>query len=87
MKSLTIKEMARFDLIMGSIILIIVVLSATIPIYQYYGEVKSFLDFFHLLGVIMLYELCVLTILSIAILFLMIYLKIFHFYKDRLNKF
>ena len=54
MKSLTLKEIARYDLIMGIISLITAFSAVIIPIYKHHSELHSLSDFLNLFLIIVI---------------------------------
>lgn len=82
MKSLTLKEIARYDLIMGIILLITAFSAVIIPIYKHHSELHSLSDLFL---IIIIYEIVAFSALLIILLVLKSVLKLIYFYKDRLE--
>ena len=85
MKSLTLKEIARYDLIMGVISLITAFSAVIIPIYKHHSELHSLSDFLNLFLIIVIYEIVAFSALLIILLVLKSVLKLIYFYKDRLE--
>ena len=85
MKSLTLKEIARYDLIMGIISLITAFSVVIIPIYKHHSELHSLSDFWNLFLIIVIYEIVAFSALLIILLVLKNVLKLTYFYKDRLE--
>lgn len=84
MKSLTLKEIVRYDLIMGIISLITAFSAVIIPIYKHHSELHS-LSFLNLFFIIVIYEIVAFSALLIILLVLKSVLKLIYFYKDRLE--
>lgn len=84
MKSLSIKEIKNLDIIVKRIVITIIILAAIIPVYQFYGRLRTNSDLIELLKTIINYELIGFVIFSITSFIYLVFDKIFYSYKNRL---
>ena len=81
MKSLSIKEIEKLDIILMRIVTTIIIVAAIIPLYQFYGRLKTISDLIELLKTIINYELIGFVIFFITSFIYLIFDKYFYSYK------